>query len=678
MNKRRLSAEILIIAVMVIQLLGNIFVISSEAASKKTFTLSQAITLAISNSREYKTTRSKIFLKQAEYEEALKSIALKKKNMATFRWTPLLSFKFPEKADLADEYEYTYKPLQIQSEISSLNHELTDIKYSVREEVSNLYVDIYTYQEIIAYKKSQLSVYQEELKKNTAKLAIGEALNDDIASIESSIDGLNSEIALKERELEISKEELSDLVAIDVTSGYKFTNPYKEAEISRDKLTYIENKTLEKSQLYYDAKLTASLALTSLDTNYSLMKSQYGSKMNYISSFAAMVKKGQEIDTAKFKLYYNRFLTAIDKPWQGSKRILFIKIPREWFKGAIDGVRYIEDDPYALYTAVLEYQAAAEEQEQTEKEIRKEVDSAYENMITARNTYQSIQKQVEKAYEEMERGKLQNKAGQLTYTEYQDLRTAYEEMELESLDALKTYTQILYSFDRLTCGTITELLNEQELGLGTGEGGESFVTEDMSDGAYYYINTIVEDNAFELGIYIPDDCQVQVNQFELWVDGVQVGERTQVGSMLRHLALAVDNTDEVFLRLYADDVFVADTVIDASAYRGELPIEVTKIQEDTVRKVGSYKYSENKTTGMVSLELTISEGEGISYFKLIKNGKSILSAEAVSVEEELSYLSILADDLSEVTVELYDENKEKLMDGYLSKEDMSVYGIVGE
>lgn len=678
MNKRKALLCGIIVIIMTVQPLGNVSLIRSEGATGKTLTLSQAVTFAMNVSREYKTTRSKIFLKQAEYEEAIKSITLKKKNMSTFRWTPLLSFKFPEKADLADEYEFTYKPLQIQSEISSLKHKLTDIKYSVREEVSNLYVDIYTYQEIIKYKKSQLSVFEEDLKKNKARLAIGEALKEDTDSIESSIEGLNSEIALKERELENSKKELSDLISIDVTSGYVFTDPYREADISRERLTYIEEETLKKSQLYYDAKLNTSLALTALNTNYSLMEGQYGSKMSYISSYVSMAKGGVEIDSAEFKLNYNRFLTAIDAPWQGNIRILFIRIPKEWFKGAIDGVRYVEDDPYALYTAVLEYEEAAKEQQATEKDIRKQVDLTYENMITARNTYQSVDSQVKKSYEAMEKGRLKNKAGELTYTEYQDLRMEYENMELEKLEALKNYTQILYSYDRLTCGTITEILNEQELGLNTGGSGESFVTEDMSDGAYYYINTIVEENAFEIGVYIPEDCQVPVNQFELWVDDVMVGERTQVGEMLRHLTLTVNNAEKVFLRLYEDDRFVSDAVIDVSEYKGRLPIEVTKRQEERERRVGGIRYSENKDTGLVSLKINISDGEKIKYYKLVKDGKSILSNTPVSVDEELKYLSILIEDLSQVTVELYDENMEKLMNGYISKEDMSVYGIIQE
>ncbi len=678
MNKRKTLWCSIFVLLMVMHPISNVFLISSEGAEGKTLTLSQAVALATGVSREYKTTRSKIFLKQAEYEEAVKSIALKKKNMATFRWTPLLSFKFPEKADLADEYEFTYKPLQIQSEISSLNHKLSDIKYSVREEVSNLYVDIYTYQEIIAYKRKQLSVLEEDLKKNKARLAVGEALKEDVDLIESSIEGLNSEIALKERELENSKKELSDLISIDVTRGYAFENPYREADISRERLSYIEEETLKKSQLYYDAKLNTSLALTALNTNYSLMESQYGSKMSYISSYVAMAKSGAEIDSAEFKLYYGRFLTAIDKPWQGSIKILFIRIPKEWFKGAIDGVRYVEDDPYALYTSVLEYEEASKEQRQTEKDIRKQVDLTYENMITARNAYESVERQVKKSYEAMEKGRLKNKAGELPYSEYRDLKTEYENMELEKLEALKNYTQILYSYDRLTCGTITEILNEQELGINTGGSGGSFVTEDMSDGAYYYINTIVEENAFEIGVYIPEDCKASVNQFELWVEDTLIGERTPVGEMLRHLTLTINNERKVFLRLYEDGQFVSDAVINVSEYKGRLPIEVAKRQKETEKKVGAVSYSENKTTGMVNLKVNISDEEEIKYYKLVKDGKSILSNTPVSVEEELKYLSILIDDLSQVTVELYGGDMEKLMSGYINKEDMCIYGKIQE
>ena len=110
-----------------------------QAAPQKKLTLAQAVSLGYAQSWDYQKMQSKIALKEVKYKEAVKSIQLKKKNMASFRWSPLLNFKFPEKPDLSEEYGFMYKPLQIQSELSSCRHELTDIKYQIKQEVSDLY-----------------------------------------------------------------------------------------------------------------------------------------------------------------------------------------------------------------------------------------------------------------------------------------------------------------------------------------------------------------------------------------------------------------------------------------------------------------------------------------------------------------------------------------------------------
>ena len=139
-------------------------------AAQSTLTVEQVVSLAWFNSRDYRKNQSKIALSKVKYTQAVKSIQLKRKNMSTFRWSPLLNFKFPEKAALADEFEWVYKPVQIQGEISNLEHMLTDIKYAVKETVSNLYVDCYTAQEKIAFYKQLLEEQKGVLQANTAKL----------------------------------------------------------------------------------------------------------------------------------------------------------------------------------------------------------------------------------------------------------------------------------------------------------------------------------------------------------------------------------------------------------------------------------------------------------------------------------------------------------------------------
>ena len=644
---------------------------SRKIYAESVMPLSQTQALGLAESDDYRKVKSKIALKEVKYKEAVKSIQLKKKNMSTFRWTPLLSFKFPEKAALADEYEFIYKPLQIQSEIRVLEHQLTDVKYEVREEISNLYTEIYTYQEKISNKTARLETMEENLKRNQAKVLTGQAKQSDVDKIESSITALQSSLAADMRAFESGKSELSDLTGIDLTTGYRFENPYKEATIERRSLDQLIQATLDRSQSYYEAKQTTKLALTSVDTNYSLMQNQYGSKMGYISSYVQQAKNGEKIKSDLFRNAYDQFLKAIDDPWQGTKRILFIKIPKEWFKGSIDGVRYVEDDPYILYTNVLEYQEALSDQKSLEKEITKSVEDAFENLVTAGNSYHSIQQQTQKAKEEMDRGKLKNQAGELEFEEYETLREAYEELQISELEALELYTTLLYSFDRLTCGAVTELLNGEEISLEQGSQGESFVADKTKPS--YYITTLAEDNLFELGIYLPEESDIQITHFELWVDNVQIGERTEIDAVIRHLELDLSQTDKTVIRLYNGDEFVADCEIDPDEYQGSLNLpDDTTGKTDSVDKtdsaepeikqlLGTYKYSRNKKTGLITFDIQPQEGLNIEKFRLLDaQGKAIYSDTPAEVGKGITYLAVLGNDLENVRAELYDKDGNKL------------------
>ena len=139
--------------------------------------------------------------------------------MASFRWSPLLNFKFPEKPDLSEEYGFMYKPLQIQSELSSCRHELTDIKYQIKQEVSDLYTEIYTYQEKIAYEKESLKQLSKNLERNQAKLLTGEASQNDVNTIESSITAAQTSLAADLRAFEKAKSDLSEKIGLDITQG---------------------------------------------------------------------------------------------------------------------------------------------------------------------------------------------------------------------------------------------------------------------------------------------------------------------------------------------------------------------------------------------------------------------------------------------------------------------------
>lgn len=643
-------------------------------AAGKNLNVAQARAMAMADNKSYRKLKNKLTLTQVKYQEAVKSIRLKKKNMATFRWTPLLSFKFPEKPDLAEEFGFTYKPLQIQSEINSIRHEMSVVKYDVYETVGNKFTEVYTLQETIAFYEEQLAAREESLKRNKARLLVGEANAGDIESIEKSLSSLRNKLAGVMRDFEKGKKKLSDMIGLDVSSGYQFGNPYVEADMSRSDLDRIKQHALDNDQTYYDAKLNTQLQRISMDTNYSLMRNQYGKKMDRLDSFIKTARSGGKVDSDALKAEYDRMLEDVDAPWQGSKRILFIKIPKEWFKGQISGVRYVEDEPYALYTNILDYQDAVLEEESVKKELLDSVEDGFDNAVTAKNAYENMKKEVDALKKDVDAGLLLNKAGSLSFDELKSLQELYEENQMTLLESLSAYTQSLYSLDGVSCGAVTSYLYAAGTRMEAAQGGDSLVTGETADGARYYIQTSVEDNIFELGIQIPEDYSLEVTAYELWIDDVRIGERTEAGKTIRHLALDKENADKTVIRLYNGDTFIDDCQINPLEYEG--PLEVTggyvpEAKEDLT--VAEYQTQEG-TNGTMKITFMPTANGGAPAYYTVENqeGRRLYGNDLIPIEEPFTYLSLLNGDLKELRVRFYNEAEGELYMGEFDTANLKI------
>lgn len=636
-------------------------------AAGKTLTLAQAQKLAAANSDEYQKILNKIDIQEIKYATAVKSIKMKKKNMSTFRWTPLLKFKFPEQPTLADEYEWQYKPLQITCVIKELKHQLNDALLANKEEVSLLYVETYICQQKIDFYEKRLEAVKENLKRNQVRLASGEASQSDIDKMQQKQSKLETELALQMRTFENKKSELSKLINLNVTSGYTFSDPLVDADIPREILDTLVQYTLDNDQSYYETKLETSLSLESMNMMERMMRSHYGKKMDRISPYLKQALNGEKIDSAAFKKAYNQMLDDVDKPWNGKKRILFIKINKEWFKGAVSGSRYVEDDPYALYSAALEYADAYREQESAKEALTKQVKSGFETLKTAQIAYSDAQRTYEELAVDLKKGTELNRLGSMTYEELADIQEEYEEQELALLDALAEYSKLLFSYDRLTCGGITAYLEGTDITMQAAQGGNSFLAEEASGKAYYYIEYAVEDNIFRLGVSIPEDFSPEITDFSLYVDGVQVGGKTETSKLLEHLALDLDQTREVQIYLYDGDELVDICEIDPAVYQDELDIVggYTLEKDHAAGKtVARYSYSIDKTTNLVSLTIKPAETERVAFYQLTdEQGQYISGEDKMPITESFSYLPLLVGDLSQVRAVFYDSGGKLLYTG---------------
>ena len=648
----------------------------SAGAAERVLLLEQAQSMAISNSSDITKKDNEIILKQMKYVEAVDGIKAKVKNKTSFRWSPLLSFKFPEQLTMVEEFELNTKPLTLQAELDTLEHERNDLRYAAKADASKAYIEVYVLQEKIAFQEERLATAQAQLTRNQARLATGEATQTDVDNMQKSVEELTSQISELKRSFQSGKEDLSDLIGMDVTSGYTFRNPLKELSLPRSELENIIQYTVDNDQTMYAANMSASTALMNLESYESLMRDQYGSKLNYIQTYIDMAKNGQEIDYSAFMLKYKEMLTALDQPWSGKIRILFFSFTKEWFKGEIDGTRYIEDEMYAIYTACMEYSNAKDERDSTEEDLRKQVSDQYEQLVTAWNSYTNLLSQVETAKEALDKVTALNQLGKAEYDELSTAQEDYESIQIDALDALSTYNTLLQDFDRLTCGAVSAYMSGTDLSAEAGSGGDSYARVDPITDPYYYIYTTVDDLTFHVGVSIPEDFSPAITDFEVWSEGVQIGERTAITEEITHLTIDYGGSSTLVLRFYDGETYVTECEIDATVPRDVLDLgqgEVT--QEGEEQLVGTYSVSTSAVGSLSTSTLTLELNDGVdaASFTITYGTGNVYTSDPTPVDEPFQYLTLLIASMDDVALEFYDGAGNLTMTGRFDTKTQSVY-----
>ncbi|MBO5153024.1 MAG: hypothetical protein J6C00_01550 [Eubacterium sp.] len=671
----RILALVLAIALVVTSVV-TLESMDAKAQVKAVYTLSQARAQAYSNSSKLEQLENKLETKKVQLEQSIKTIKMKQKNMSTFRWSPLLSFKFPTKPDLAEAFEFEFKPMSIQYEIDILNHQITDQKFEIYQQVNSVYLDIVMLETEIDLNQKKLDATNKAIEKNKMKLWVGQATQGDIDAMSSKARSLQSKISSASRNLISRKKRLVNLTGNeDIYTAYTFENPLIEADMKRSEvINDLIQYTLDHDQTYYEAKIAQQSAYVQLTTNYQLMSKQYGSKMGMIRSYYNQALNGEKINAKAFKKTYKEFLEAVDKPWDGSYRIIFFRFPKVWFKGAIDGSRYVEDEPYALYESALEYQDARLEAESIKAEITSQVEDSFDNYVSVKNSYKELIDQVNAAKRQLDKDLFLNRSGVMTYDEYTSSLDNYETLQSEMMEGAKLYSSSLYEFDRLTCGAISKYISEGGLDVNAADGGESVIIEENVEGSHYYIEQIIQNQEFRLRVQLAEELEGEITDFELWCDDTQIGGRTAIDKTLRHLALALKDVKVVKIRFYNDGTFVDDCEIDPSSLSGELEITTGyHIQDQESLEVGTYSCQLNDTTGFTEVTLSPEAQEGICYYLIrTDDGKYLVTEEPITVATVFKYLSVLEPDLSKVTIEFYDSAKTKLYDGTFDTANMKL------
>lgn len=667
------TKKILSLALSISLLLGIFSTVGTsevQAAGKK-LTVEQVRNMAVANSADISKKQNELILKQTKYLEAVDTITAKVKNKQTLRWSPLLSFQFPQPLNMVDEYNVSTKPLILQSEITVAQHNLDDLKYDMLGKVSNEYVKLYNTNEKQKFTTTRLQISKQELERTKAKVLRGQATQSDVTDMEKSVEKLNDELGTLGRDLEAGKKELTDLIKMNVTSGYDLENPLQVLNLPRSELKAVTEYTLDNDQGYYEAKLAKSVALMTLESYESLLNKKFNTEMGLIRPYITAVKQGSDVDFAAFKITYKQMLKQMDEPWNTTWNFWFFSFPYEWFKGEVDGTRYLEDEMYAPYTACMDYNTARKTEESTRKALTKQVERDYNTLVNAYNSYLSFVKTMDKANVRMQRSAELNRQGRAEYSEVQEALETYESAQLDVMDALVSYNELLNSFDRLTCGAAGRYLS----GAGVKLEGGTVARLDPTTEPYYHIYTRVEDMVFTVGIELPRGFTPNTNKYELWLGGQQIGTRTDIDKDISHLALDYASDSIMTVKLFKDDTYVAQGTIDARIAHGRLELEGKQAPPPTRKVVGEYTIATQQDGEVKTSTITIMPDSALKVAKYnitYPDSGSVYTGEHLPIDMPFTYLTLLIPSLENVTLELYDKDNKLIAEAAFNPADKTI------
>ena len=370
----------------------------------------------------------------------------------------------------------------------------------------------------------------------------------------------------------------------------------------------------------------------------------------------------------------------IDAKWQGKYWILFISFPKEWLKGSLSGIRYVQDDPYVLYQAALDYVSTQKDLANTYKDTEDQVNDSYDNYIEVRKAYQEARRDLQKDTVALEENEVKNMLGELSDDEYYTFKEEYETLQDALVSAISTYSSTLYSFDRLTCGYLSQYFESATVEVGgaasMGQGKGEGAAEDASGadgaasglsaiyafGATYSIRSVADGEEFILYVDIPDDVEELqgITHFELWCDNTQIGSRTAVGDGLRHMTLAKSEVDKCLIRLYRGNEFVSDCEIDPSSSVGNLNVVVGYEEEGTGKtSIGTYETEEQLSSGMIRIKPRPEDVHELTHYtlKTKDDGKYLYDEEKTAVGKDFDYVLLSPTDMKNLEIDFYEDGR---------------------
>lgn len=634
----------------------------NKETRQETLTVEEVSQMSEDFSEGVRKTSIDLVKKQIELQQAKEAILDTRKKENTVRFSLLFNIKFPEKHGIPKEIELIMKVPEIQTELLILQQK------KVYEALQSKTAGKKAFYEVLLG-QYETTFYEERVKEsNTVADRIQKQYHKGVGTKEDVeySNGVRDEYkkALSNAEIRYyrNKEKLGEVIGEDIRFSYNFLEALPDQKLIRSDLEQAIQYALEHDFGLYEARKKQEYAEQRVSEILGIYEGKYS---KYITDIKKYLKRqeGKPIDYEEFIQLYNNTLTQIDSPWYGNYviNLIFFKIqiPKEWFKGEYSGTRYLEDQKYALFVALVEREQAQKNTQQIQKTLISSIRDSFEvlkQMQSSLKEAEKNQRQKEQIYQEELKS---NQKGLTSFSSLEASKNNLYEQQKTLFEMRVEYAKALEDFNEITAGYIENLLNGTVL-----EDPNRYESGDSLKPSWY----LIPDTAgyrFTFGVNIPSGYEV--DSYELCYQDIVIGTKKEVKEQLIHLGLTYENTSLLQLKFYQDDKLGYISYIDGTSYGGELVL--------TPVKEAVFPF-ENLEDGMAVGQWSFLSEDGLlGKFEFAINGyyeyeEYVLRYETTEIAKGNKKESIQ-------TLSLYFSNPEALaIDLYQNREKTQTFGLV--
>lgn len=563
---RRIAATVLAAELLAFSMLPT----GAEAAGRL-ITMEEAIALAAKESAD---------LRQSKLQIQTKTIELNQSQSAMSNQAEKDSGLFAKPHNLTKDLEIRLKIPAAREQVGEAKQELASKERALRAEIEKLYFAAMQAIEQEAAEEQKWQKVRDELNKTETKQRFGVMTKEEADKQKEAMEKADSALKVAKLAVKTAKLQLGAKLGIDPESDFSLEYNPDYALLTPDQLwRFVSHAEKSDFALFKDTE-ARKLAEEKVNVTRKLYASKFGA--DTVQMIEAMYASPGETDYELFMANYENMLADIKSKWEGFFFIPFIyiilPIPKSWFQGEYDGLRYFDDIRYSLPVSMMDLDKARLKEQDTRKKLINQVKASFLDAKTAEESYAQALKLADKQKTELAAAEKKRAVGWMKDDEFEKVQQAESDARKGAIAGFYAYKTALSTLNTATSGALDGGWRSGLLPYKDIDDGLQPINEAPADpnagrkfSGSWTVKEVVEGVTSELTVKVPKE--LGATHFALVTkDGLEVGPKTPIDGKFVHVSAVFGTMSDLVFQFYKDADMIAAVTPDGYGSSGALTI----------------------------------------------------------------------------------------------------------